>query len=62
MPKKAQAKFSKRVKVALIFTDTTVTALAKKLGRPRSTVSRAIHGAPFPDVLGEIAQELNIHD
>jgi predicted transcriptional regulator len=53
-------KFRSEVKVALYQRNMTVTALARIIGRPRRTVSRAIHGARFPRVLTLIRRELGL--
>jgi plasmid maintenance system antidote protein VapI len=60
MQHKTKNPFKARARHALVNADLTVTTLAERLGRPRETVSRAIHGAAFPRVRREIAQALQI--
>jgi IS30 family transposase len=58
---KAQTKrFRRNALVALLDRGLSVTALAARIRRPRSTVSRAIHGGRFPAVRDEIARALSL--
>lgn len=52
--------FSAAVRHALIDHRWTVAALAAHIGRPSSTVSRAIHTNKFPLVRQQIAEALNL--
>ena len=58
MPLTPQAKFTKRVRIALIQRGLTVSALAKQIGRRRDTVSTAIHSTRFPRVRAQIEEAL----
>lgn len=58
MSPKAQANFKKRIRVALATQDMSVSALAKKIGRRRDTVSVAIHSNRFPIVKRQIEEAL----
>ena len=53
-----QDNFSVRVKTRLLVDRSSVTALAKKLGLCRNTVSKAIHHPFLPTVRQRIAKEL----
>lgn len=53
-------KFALRVRHRLLDLDLNVTELASRIGRPRPTVSKAIHGGRFPRVRQAIARELRI--
>lgn len=54
-------KFSTAAKVALIVGGMTVTDLAKKLKRPRQTVSAVISGSErFPKLRKQVAKALKI--
>ena len=44
----------------LVDLDLSVSELARQIGRPRSTVSRAIHTNKFPKVRRVIARRLGI--
>jgi ABC-type taurine transport system substrate-binding protein len=59
MPTAAQDKFRKKVKVWLAQDRSrSVTALARRIGRRRDTVSRAINQDKFPLVREQIAKEI----
>ena len=51
-------KFALRVKRELLTRGTTVAAVARELGRPRSTVSRAIHSDSHPLVRAALSRLL----
>ncbi len=52
--------FAKAAKHRLLDLNLSVNALARLLGRPRSTVSTAINSRRFPRVREAVAQKLNI--
>lgn len=52
--------FAIRAKCRLVELGWTVASLAERMGRPRSTVSRAIHTNNFPNVRKKIARRLGI--
>ena len=51
-------KFALRVKRELLARGITVAAVARELGRPRSTVSRSIHSAFYPRVRDAVSRFL----
>ena len=53
--------FAKEAKHRLLDLNLTVCALARQIGRPRSTVSTAINGPRFPRVREAVAKKLNIN-
>jgi hypothetical protein len=53
-------KFARRVFVRLLDLNMSVSQLAEKIGRPRQTVSTAIHGQSFPRVRKAVAETLGI--
>jgi lambda repressor-like predicted transcriptional regulator len=60
MPAPHKNKFAQSVRHKLVDADCTVKDLAAQIGRPRETVSRAIHSTKFPRVRRLIATALNI--
>lgn len=52
--------FTSRAQHRLIDLGLSVAGLARKIKRPRSTVSRAIHSNKFPKVRARVARHLNI--
>lgn len=50
---------SQKIKKQLIDRGLSITALAKQVGYPRPTVSRAIHQNIFPHVRAKISEVLN---
>ena len=58
MPRLPQDKFRLRVKTQLLHRGLSVTALARRLGCLRSTVSVAINQSRFPKVRAKIEKEL----
>jgi plasmid maintenance system antidote protein VapI len=52
--------FTMTVRHRLVDLQLSVTGLAKLIGRPRSTVSKAITGNKFPKVRRRIARRLGI--
>lgn len=58
MPETDKLKFSAAARHALIDRQWTVLELAVYIGRPASTVSRAIHTAKFPLVRQQIIKAL----
>jgi hypothetical protein len=55
-----QTEFWLRVKMELLRRDLSVAQLARRLRRPRPTVSSAIHGASFPKVRELVRKELSL--
>jgi IS30 family transposase len=56
---RAQDEFRQRIKVWLIRSNLTVTALAGRIGRRRDTVSKAINSGRFPKIRQRIREELS---
>jgi plasmid maintenance system antidote protein VapI len=52
--------FARAAKHRLLDLNLSVNALARELGRPRSTVSTAINGRRFPRVRAAVAKKLNL--
>ena len=59
--KKRQAKsFGRRIKKCLLDEELTVTALARRVGFNRSTVSKAINQGRHPRCLEKISEQLGL--
>lgn len=58
MIKRTQDKFALEVKTCLWRRGSSITALARSIKRPRSTVSQAINHGRFPRVRQEIQKAL----
>lgn len=52
--------FAIEAQYRLVDLDMSVAELARQIGRPRSTVSRAIHTNKFPKVRRAVARRLGI--
>lgn len=59
-PEGTQEKFREEVKISLLRSGTTITALARKLRRPRNSVSMAINRGCFPKVRKQIVSALKL--
>ncbi len=62
MKAKAQEKFHIRVKTELLRREETTVSLARKFGKSRTAVSRAIHSCECPRVRELICKELGVTD
>jgi plasmid maintenance system antidote protein VapI len=60
--KKQAERFRFQVKSELLARNQTITALARKLGYARNTVSMAINRHIFPGVILNIRQELGLYE
>ena len=64
MPADNKNNFTTAARVALVQRGWTVTELARRINRPRATVSRVIHSDDankFPKVRRAIARKLKLH-
>lgn len=60
MLKRKQVEFAVRVKTRLLHRGSSVAELARDIGRPRSTVSQAIHHGRFPRVRKQVKEALAV--
>jgi len=58
--RRKQSRFAIRVRIALVRRGITVSDLARRIGRPRSSVSMAIHTPRFPRIRRAIRQALRL--
>lgn len=52
--------FAEEARIALIRRSWSINQLAKKISRPRESVSKAIHSQRFPLLRKQIAKRLNL--